>query len=101
MSAPYRRDVSLALAMMLSGVDPVQTKVDLINNGQSPIIEADIGEYYCFDCSKRPITRHRRRSPSHTKRRSYLLSASARQVSPMETSISGTSGAFANKSARR
>jgi GDP-mannose 6-dehydrogenase len=26
------------------GVDPVQTKVDLIDNGQSPIIEADIGE---------------------------------------------------------
>ena len=26
------------------GVDPVQTKVDLINNGQSPIIEAEIGE---------------------------------------------------------
>jgi GDP-mannose 6-dehydrogenase len=26
------------------GVDPVQAKVDLINNGQSPIVEADIGE---------------------------------------------------------
>jgi GDP-mannose 6-dehydrogenase len=26
------------------GVDPVQTKVDLINKGQSPVIEAEIGE---------------------------------------------------------
>lgn len=26
------------------GVDPVRTKVDMINNGQSPIIEAEIGE---------------------------------------------------------
>ena len=26
------------------GVDPVKTKIDLINNGQSPIIEADIAE---------------------------------------------------------
>jgi GDP-mannose 6-dehydrogenase len=26
------------------GVDPVHTKVDLINQGQSPIVEADIGE---------------------------------------------------------
>ena len=26
------------------GVDPVQTKVDMINNGRSPIIEAEIGE---------------------------------------------------------
>src|SRR5271169_6096223 len=25
------------------GVDPVRTKVDLINHGQSPIVEADIG----------------------------------------------------------
>ena len=26
------------------GVDPVETKVDIINRGQSPIIEAEIGE---------------------------------------------------------
>ena len=26
------------------GVDPVQAKVDLINQGRSPIIEAEIGE---------------------------------------------------------
>ncbi len=26
------------------GVDPNQTKVDLINAGQTPIIEADVGE---------------------------------------------------------
>ncbi|HTT18287.1 MAG TPA: hypothetical protein VMG82_05050, partial [Candidatus Sulfotelmatobacter sp.] len=26
------------------GVDPFQTKVDLINNGRTPIIEAEIGE---------------------------------------------------------
>ena len=26
------------------GVDPVATKIELINRGQSPIIEADIGE---------------------------------------------------------
>jgi GDP-mannose 6-dehydrogenase len=26
------------------GVDPLRTKVDLINQGQSPIVEADIGE---------------------------------------------------------
>ena len=28
----------------VTGVDPVQTKVDLINKGLSPIIEAEIGE---------------------------------------------------------
>jgi GDP-mannose 6-dehydrogenase len=28
----------------VTGVDPVQTKVDIINRGQSPIIEAEIGE---------------------------------------------------------
>lgn len=28
----------------LIGVDPIHTKVDLINNGKSPIVEADIGE---------------------------------------------------------
>ena len=26
------------------GVDPVQAKVDLINSGKSPIVEAEIGE---------------------------------------------------------
>lgn len=26
------------------GVDPVPTKVDLINRGQSPIVETDVGE---------------------------------------------------------
>src|SRR5580704_7816172 len=26
------------------GVDPVRTKVDLVNAGQSPIVEADIGQ---------------------------------------------------------
>jgi GDP-mannose 6-dehydrogenase len=29
------------------GVDPVRTKVDLINAGQTPIVEADIGEIIC------------------------------------------------------
>ena len=31
------------------GVDPVQTKVDLINRGQSPIVEQDIGEIIAFN----------------------------------------------------
>jgi GDP-mannose 6-dehydrogenase len=34
------------------GVDPVQTKLDLINNGQSPIIEADIGELISWTVSQ-------------------------------------------------
>ncbi|MFC1818670.1 nucleotide sugar dehydrogenase [Thermodesulfobacteriota bacterium] len=34
------------------GVDPVQTKVDIINNGRTPIIEADISNLitYAVDC---------------------------------------------------
>lgn len=31
------------------GVDPVQTKVDLINRGQSPIVEQDIGQIIAFN----------------------------------------------------
>jgi GDP-mannose 6-dehydrogenase len=31
------------------GVDPVQTKVDLINRGQSPIVEEDIGQIIAFN----------------------------------------------------
>jgi GDP-mannose 6-dehydrogenase len=34
------------------GVDPVQTKVDLINRGQSPIIEAEIGEIIASNVRK-------------------------------------------------
>jgi GDP-mannose 6-dehydrogenase len=34
---------------MVVGVDPVRTKVDLINKGQSPIIETEIGEIIVSD----------------------------------------------------
>ena len=37
------------------GVDPVQTKVDLINSGKSPIIEADIGEMIVASAQARKL----------------------------------------------
>jgi GDP-mannose 6-dehydrogenase len=44
MLEPFRRDVSLMMGMSSFGVAPVPTKVDLIDRGQSPIIETDVGE---------------------------------------------------------
>ena len=82
------------------GVDPVPTKVDLINSGKSPIIEADIGEIIASN-----VKSGRLRATSDPaeaiRRRSCRSFASARRASPMAISTCATSGASANRSARR